>query len=870
MKIYLTFLILFVSLFAKAQESDYGSCFGLSYSGNYLSNRNNYDDIISPSWRIFYDSIYWSSFKLKSTVDGYYKELLDSTHIKMEGEIKNGERTGMWKFYKTTENKVRSCYCIINFRNNIKQGEVKRYFFENNDTTYFSDGFYENDKFNGLHTFYKKVENKWIKNSELNLKNGLFLRQQLNHQAGIGNYINDTLDGAYVEYNYDGDTSKLIISDIKLKKRTEIGYFSNGKIEYISHSLYNTINNNNNDNKNKYSYSYSMIDNLVKDGEQIDYYENGEIQKIENYNNGKKNGEQIEYYEKGKIKAMSKYVNGDEDGWDIEFSEKGDTTYKAFYVNDKIEGQEVEYSDNGKTKSIVYYKNDKINGQNIKYNTKKVFFIFNKTYTSSIKNYKDDELEGDCKFYNTKGKLKKEVIFKNDIPYTSVSAYDNKGNKLDQGTLVNGTGIFKEYYSDGKLQNILTFKNSACYGEFNVYNEEGKLEQTGIIYNYNDTINSNSFKGDFYIKGSAIYNNVRKIYPYGNVTIYNIYANNKLPVKNRKRFKKYYYDNYHDYDNYDFYNEYNLVVKREINYDTITKTSTIKKYYSNGNLYSMQKENRDSSKIIKYYENGKEKYSGQYAYKTVKHSDCPREGDWVSYYPSGKIKSVEKYKDNELNDINKYYDESGELKRTLYSVNDSCYYSIFNGDTINYMWNWQKNGKWMGLPANSSGEGCNDNPNTVEYYNNGKPCGTWLYSNDTNVLKEKYVWIDSSFAYCYYYNPANGKVIIEGKVFKLRDRFGSWKFYDYKTGELKLEGNFNDNKPSGVWKIYNKGTVEKSIASKDLETLLKNKKLLKTIVLDNNYIYIINPKYKTSKYNTVIRRNGDYIKYGNSRRGCCF
>ena len=857
MRKYLTFFILFVSLFAKAQEQENGACFGLSYSGNDFYRKIYYNDIISEYGYKFQDSLYWRSFNLKKCINGYYIEKLDSSHIKMEGEIKNGERNGLWKFYKTSENTVNSSYCVANFSKNKKQGEFIMYIISNNDTTYYNKGFYENDKLNGVFLRYEKIGNKWVKIFEVNFLNGSINGKYIryfengnilsdenyvnNKKQGEsltyfenkkleskGNYYNDTIDGTLIRYNFNGDTNSYIVSDQRTRMKTEIYYFYNGKKRYIIHYL-----------------------NGYKNGQHIHYYMNGNIESVKNYTYGKNDGEFIEYYYNGTVKAVSRYANGAQEGWEIKFSEKGDTLYKAFYVNDNIEGQKATYTEKGKLESIASYKNDLQNGPDIEYSSKKVLLFFNKRYNSSIENYKDDKLDGDCKYYNSKRRLIREVIFKNDIPYTSVSAFDFNGNKLDQGTLVNGNGTFKAYFRKGKLFYFLTFKNAECNGEFKVYDSDGEVEQSGIIYNITDTLNTSDFKRDYYIRESRIFNNVRKTYPYGDISM--TYDKSE--------------SNWYSYGCINLYNDNGKgrTLKREIKYDTHTKTSLIKEYNSDAHMYSSEEKSNDSLKFTQYYDNGIVKLKGLCFNKQSGHyTQENKEGDWFYYYSDGKMKSAEKYKENKL--INaRYYDVMGELKRTLCVLNDSCSYSIFNGDTINQKKNWLKHGKWIGLPFNSGGSGCNDDPNTIEYYNNGKPCGIWLYSNNKNELLSKYSWNDSAFSYCYQYDPSTGKIISEGKIYKLKDKFGLWKFYDIETGKLKVEGNFYNDEPKDQWKEYNDDrSVKISFVVDNYKVILKKKKLLKKIVIDQlNYINDRKHYSKRKLHRTIKQNNEDNLKHNN-------
>lgn len=56
--------------------------------------------------------------------------------------------------------------------------------------------------------------------------------------------------------------------------------------------------------------------------------------KTVNYVNGKREGELIEYYENGKIKEKRFYINDKEEGKSLFYDEKGNLTKTEIYKND--------------------------------------------------------------------------------------------------------------------------------------------------------------------------------------------------------------------------------------------------------------------------------------------------------------------------------------------------------------------------------------------------------------------------------------------------------------------------------------------------------------------------------------------------------
>jgi antitoxin component YwqK of YwqJK toxin-antitoxin module len=76
-------------------------------------------------------------------------------------------------------------------------------------------------------------------------------------------------------------------------------------------------------------------------GEQIGYYDTGQIMYKHNYNNGNKHGEHIGYHSNGKINYKEYYINGKLHGEDIGYYSNGQISYKEIYINgEKVSKEE--------------------------------------------------------------------------------------------------------------------------------------------------------------------------------------------------------------------------------------------------------------------------------------------------------------------------------------------------------------------------------------------------------------------------------------------------------------------------------------------------------------------------------------------------
>ena len=121
----------------------------------------------------------------------------------------------------------------------------------------------------------------------------------------------------------------------------------------------------------------------IKEGICKSYYENGQIESICNFVDGKEEGEMVEYYENGTICRRYNYVHGVLNGkWEW-FFDNGKILKVSNYINGKKEGEFVSYYENGQIEVICNF-------------------------------YKNKE-EGEYKYYSDEGNLLEHSIYKNGI-----------------------------------------------------------------------------------------------------------------------------------------------------------------------------------------------------------------------------------------------------------------------------------------------------------------------------------------------------------------------------------------------------------------------------------------------------------------------
>ena len=307
-----------------------------------------------------------------------------------------------------------------------------------------------------------------------------------------GNYFNGFRHGECIEYYYNGT--------IRFKGEYLYGKIWNGKVFDFYWNKFFEINN---------GYGYLR---------EYDY--EGKILLSEGtYSNGEKNGERIDYDENGNIQFIGQYLNGERNGYGKSYDSNGNLTFEGEYFNGKAwNGIKNDYNfnntyniKNGKT--VINEEDDEQNEDNSSTN---IYYFTNPI----IKEYKNGEIkeydeDGNLLFeglylYNHKrkgkeyhkGKIEFEGEYLHDKKYNG-KGFNENGNIIY--VLKNGNGKVKEYnqndelifegeYFDGKKSGIgKEYCNGLLVYEGNF--QHGKKNGKGTQYNsYFGTL---SFEGEF-------------------------------------------------------------------------------------------------------------------------------------------------------------------------------------------------------------------------------------------------------------------------------------------------------------------------------------------------------------------------------------
>ena len=196
MKLYLTLII--VCLFSVGYSQDFG-CFSEPNFGDYYriscSNRRQINN----------DSLLWIQYEIPKIYNGYYTEMWNKYQKKMEGNILNGKRNGIWRIFLRNED----IFYQVSFNDNKKEGEWKCFKINGNDTLIQIKGFYKNDLKDGRFINYTKDTSVYeisnYKAGKLNGENIIynFSSNNKKYLSIISEYRDGKLNGTEKEYKLD-------------------------------------------------------------------------------------------------------------------------------------------------------------------------------------------------------------------------------------------------------------------------------------------------------------------------------------------------------------------------------------------------------------------------------------------------------------------------------------------------------------------------------------------------------------------------------------------------------------------------------------------------------------------------------------------
>jgi len=91
--------------------------------------------------------------------------------------------------------------------------------------------------------------------------------------------------------------------------------------------------------RRKYGFKYKEIYKDEKlEGEQLEWYEDGQLASKEFYKDGKQEGKQIRWFENGQLLSKEFYKEGKKEGEQLCWWNNGQLLYTEFYKDGKLEG----------------------------------------------------------------------------------------------------------------------------------------------------------------------------------------------------------------------------------------------------------------------------------------------------------------------------------------------------------------------------------------------------------------------------------------------------------------------------------------------------------------------------------------------------
>ena len=108
-----------------------------------------------------------------------------------------------------------------------------------------------------------------------------------------------------------------------------------------------------------YKAGLTYSEEIWKDGLQECRYNNGRIESMENWKEGKQHGESRYWYKNGQVKSTQNWKQGKQDGESKHWYENGQIESERNWKDGKIDGKQVFWKKNGQLESENYFKDDK-------------------------------------------------------------------------------------------------------------------------------------------------------------------------------------------------------------------------------------------------------------------------------------------------------------------------------------------------------------------------------------------------------------------------------------------------------------------------------------------------------------------------------
>jgi antitoxin component YwqK of YwqJK toxin-antitoxin module len=370
---------------------------------------------------------------------------------------------------------------ISNFFNDKKDGSEISYYESNRieSQTYFEEGLLQGEQIN----YYKSGEVEY----KITYVDGLAQGEQIGYyQSGEvefkTNWVDDLKQGEQIGYYQSGDVDADTFSG-KIAKGGEVEvcyYFENGVYKgqkTFSIDGEKIFDNTNSLNTKEFNYpsgfkrSITEMKNEKENGLETGYHDySGSLLHQLNWVDGKRQGEQIGYYESGEVEYKRNWVDNLKQGEEINYYKSGEVKYKTNWVDDLLQGEGINYYKSGEVESKITYVDGLAQGEQIGY--------YQSGEVGFKRNWVDDLKQGEEISYYESGEVEYKInwvdgLVKGEhIGYYESGEVQFKKNWVDN--LLQGEQI--SYYKSGEVQFKITHVDGLVQGEQIGYYESGEVK----------------------------------------------------------------------------------------------------------------------------------------------------------------------------------------------------------------------------------------------------------------------------------------------------------------------------------------------------------------------------------------------------------
>ena len=180
---------------------------------------------------------------------------------------------------------------------------------------------------------------------------------------------------------------------------------------------------------------FTKVNDLFQ-GEYIEYFRNGNISSIRNFDKGVLNGEVLVYYENESIRTKTNYNLNELEGKALAYYENGNLKKESYYNNGKIVGETKLYHENGQLQVSLNFSKPNVqdDGEVISYHPNGV--------VAKRSNISNGLLNGDFKEWYDNGQIKTEGYYIDKVCF-----------------------IKKEWWGNGNLKREVSYKNNETFSE---------------------------------------------------------------------------------------------------------------------------------------------------------------------------------------------------------------------------------------------------------------------------------------------------------------------------------------------------------------------------------------------------------------------